>query len=120
MADPISQLPYYREYVDQILRPRVSKMVDDLRAQLSQHIWEALLQRLAQDQGAAVDPQSLDRLRAMLTETLGLKLNVQLAAEFAAAPAPQAAQPSTQNPDVIDRAFPNNPLARAVGGVKRA
>ena len=118
MPDPLTQLPYYREYVEQILRPRVGKMVEDIRGQLAQSVWDALLQRVAHDQGAAPDAPTIERLRSLLTETLGLKLNVQLTAEFAApAPAPAAAP---QANDVVDRQFPNNPLARAVGGVRKA
>ncbi len=116
MADSLSQLPYYREYVDQILRPRVGRMVDELRANLTEHVWAALVERLAMDQGKSPDPQALEKLKAMLTETLGLRLNVQLNAEFAGAP--QA--PAQGGPDVVDRVFPNNPLARAVGGVRAA
>ena len=122
MADSLSSLPYYREYVEQILRPRVGRMVDELRANLTEQVWGALLERLAQDQakGAAPDPQALDKLRAMLTETLGLRLTVQLNAEFAGA-APQSNGPQVNNaPDVVERTFPNNPLARAVGGVRAA
>jgi hypothetical protein len=124
MADSLSSLPYYREYVEQILRPRVGRMVEELRANLTEQVWGALVERLAHDQnkGAAPDPQALDKLKAMLTETLGLRLNVQLNAEFAGA-APQTAAPAApvnNAPDVVERTFPNNPLARAVGGVRAA
>ena len=50
MSDPLSQLPYYKEYVDQILRPRVGRMIDELRTHLTDHVWGALLDRMAQDQ----------------------------------------------------------------------
>jgi hypothetical protein len=112
MPEPLSQLPYYREYVEQILRPRVAAMVEELRAGLGEQVWGLLLERMARDQRGATDAASLEKLRQTLTETLGLKLAVQLAAEFAGAPA--------AGPEVVERSFPNNPLARAVTGVRRA
>src|SRR5215831_11893742 len=107
MPDSLQNLPYYREYLDQILRVRVGRIIDEVRAALTEQVWETLVHRLAQDQKSATsDPQAMEKLRALLTETLGLRLSVQLGAEFAAAPqAPQGA------PEVVDRVMPNNPLA---------
>ncbi len=130
MSDSLNQLPYYREYVEQILRPRVGRMIDELRSQLTEQVWGVLLERMAQDQrpGSPTDAQSIDKLRSLLTETLGLRLNVQLGAEFGtasngtAAPAHNSGagnvNPAANN--VVERTFPNNPLARAVGGVRSA
>jgi hypothetical protein len=66
----------------------------------------------------------------MLESTLRLRLGVQLTADFDGAPAvpgpaPTVVQPGARgegrdNVNVVDRSFPNNPLARAVGGVRRA
>jgi hypothetical protein len=122
MADSLSSLPYYREYVEQILRPRVGRMVEELRANLTEQVWAVLVDKLAHDQGkgGAPDPQALEKLKAMLTETLGLRLNVQLNAEFTGAAPQTNSAPANNAPEVVERTFPNNPLARAVGGVRAA
>jgi len=131
MSERIDQLPYYREYVEQILRPRVTRLIDDVRARLTEQVWAEIVERMAEDQKqGGTDAQSLEKLRALLTDTLGLKVNVQLEAQFgnaqsgnapaAAQPAPAPAAPANNGQDVVDRAFPNNPLARAVGGMRRA
>jgi hypothetical protein len=131
-AGRLDALPYYREYLEQILKPRVASVVEEIRVGLTDQIWAHLLQRIAQDQnpGAAADPQALQQLKNMLEQTLGLHLGVQLIAEFDGTPAvpgptPTAVQPGKgeagrDNVNVVDRTFPNNPLARAVGGVRRA
>ena len=126
MSERIDQLPYYREYVEQILRPRVTRLIDDVRARLTEQVWAEIIERMAEDQKqGGTDAQSLEKLRALLTDTLGLKVNVQLEAQFGNAPAPAQPAPAPAAPvnngsDVVDRAFPNNPLARAVGGMRRA
>jgi hypothetical protein len=133
MSERIDQLPYYREYVEQILRPRVTRLIDDVRARLTEQVWAEIVERMAEDQKqGGTDAQSLEKLRALLTDTLGLKVNVQLEAQFGNAqsetpprqpsrrPRTRRTSPVNNGSDVVDRAFPNNPLARAVGGMRRA
>jgi hypothetical protein len=127
-AARLDQLPYYREYVEQILRPRVFKLIDEVRSRLTDQVWAEIVERMAEDQkqGSGNDPQSIEKLRSLLAETLGLRIAVQLDAQFTgAAPAGQPAAgfgttSASNGQDVVERAFPNNPLARAVGGVRRA
>lgn len=128
----LDHLPYYREYLEQILKPRVASVVEEIRAGLTDQVWAHLLQRIAEDQnpGATPDPQTLQQLKAMLESTLRLHLGVQLTADFDGTPAVPGAAPTPVQPgakgegrdnvNVVDRNFPNNPLARAVGGVRRA
>lgn len=120
----MDQLPYYQEYVEQILKPRVARVVEDVRARLADQVWADLLERIAEDQrpGSAADVQALTKLKTMLEQTLRLRIRVDLAAEFdgAAAPAPEARPvDGRKGAEVVDRAFPNNPLARAVGGLRQ-
>lgn len=122
-------LPYYREYLDQILRPRVVRLIEEVRANLAAHAWNELLERMAEEQnpGASTDPATIQKMRVLLEQTLGLKVGVHMHAEFSDGPtvrpaAAPAAEP-VRRPDqveVVDRgAFPDNPLARAVGGMRR-
>lgn len=120
---PLELLPYYREYLDQILRPRVVRLVEEVRANLATHAWNELLERLAEEQspGASTDNATIVKMRTLLENTLGLKLGVHMHAEFADSPVVKPAD-TVRRPDadVVDRqAFPDNPLARAVGGVRR-
>jgi len=125
---PLDHLPYYREYLDQILRPRVVRLVEEVRANLAAHAWNELLERLAEEQnpGGSTDPVAIQKMRALLEQTLGLKVGVHMHAEFAdggtvrpAAAAPEPAR-RADHAEVIDRGpFLDNPLARAVGGVRR-
>jgi hypothetical protein len=122
-------LPYYREYLDQILRPRVVRLIDEVRAHLAAHAWNELLERMAEEQnpGASTDPVTIQKMRVLLEQTLGLKVGVNMHAEFSDGPTVRPATVASVEPvrradhvDVIDRGtFPDNPLARAVGGVRR-
>lgn len=130
------QLPYYQQYVEQILRPRVMQLLDDVRERLAEHAWQDLLIHVAHDQGdQQPDAESLGRLRAMLESSLGLEIKVQVSIECAepgtggkaAGGANSSGTPvqarridgDRDNVDVVDRSFPDNPLARAVGSMRR-
>lgn len=120
---PLELLPYYREYLDQILRPRVVRLIEEVRANLATHAWNELIERLAEEQspGASTDNATILKMRNLLEGTLGLKLGVHMQAEFADGPAIKPADPLRRPEiEIVDRqAFPDNPLARAVGGVRR-
>jgi len=131
---PLEHLPYYREYLDQILRPRVMRLVDEVRANLGAHVWNELLERMAEEQnpGASTDAATIQKMRVLLEQTLGLKVGVHMQAEFADGAVVRPASPTApahghvdtarrpDHVDVVDRSsFPDNPLARAVGGVRR-
>jgi hypothetical protein len=121
------QLPYYQEYVDQILKPRVLRLLEEVRGRLAEHAWQDLLVHMAHEQGdTEPSPDSLAKLRTMLESTLGLTVHVQLGVEcHGGAPAEAPARrlepsgESRHNVEVVDRNFPDNPLARAVGSVRR-
>lgn len=125
----MEQLPYYQEYVEQILKPRVLRLMEEVRARLSEHAWQDLLVHMAHDQGdTEPNPESLSRLRAMLESALGLQINVEVNLECAGGASAAQDQRSVkrvqpgeqrQNVEVVDRSFPDNPLARAVGSMRR-
>lgn len=122
----LDQIPYYREYLDHILKPRVVRALEDLRARFAEKAWSDLLERMAADQGpgASRDPETLALLRAMLEQGLRLQLNASISASFAAAGETPAqvvngAGADVRAADTVEQGFPDNPLARAVGGVRR-
>jgi len=117
------QIPYYREYLEHILKPRVIRAVEELRQRFTERAWAELVAKMAEDQrpGASADPEALQKLRGMLEQGLRLQLAGALTASFGGAPveaSPNGAE-GRANADVVDPAFPDNPLARAVGGVRR-
>jgi hypothetical protein len=134
----LDQLPYYREYLEHVLKPHVLELVDQVRSSLLEHVWTELVERMAEEQrpGASSDPEAQQQIRSLLQQTLRLQLGAQIVAGFDGAlpaeplPAPDAAPDVITRPipgaemrppvEVVDRGFPNNPLARAVGGIKRA
>jgi hypothetical protein len=114
------QIPYYREYLEHILKPRVIRALEEIRQRFSERAWAELVAKMAEEQrpGASADPESLQKLRGMLEQGLRLQLNAALSASFGGAPAESVAS-NGAGPDVVDQGFPDNPLARAVGGVRR-
>lgn len=138
----LEQLPYYREYVEQILRPRVVRLVEEVRANLGDRVWAELLALMAEDQqpGSSGDQATLESLRSMLEGTLGLRLSVQMNTEFVGgsvesapggggavgsagsggAGAPTANADGRHNVDVVNHKIPDNPLVRSVMGIRKA
>jgi hypothetical protein len=121
-----SQLPYFREYVEQILKPRIGKIIEEVRAGLTDQVWAEVIQRMASEQGGKIDAASMESTRVLLEQGLKLRMSTHVVADFAAAAAPaQAPQPvpvaaePQDTIEVVEGGFPNNPLARAVGGVRR-
>lgn len=119
----MSDIPFYREYLRDVVKPRVEHALRLIESNLSENVWRAVVATLAADQTDGVDPAAL---RALVQDQLGLKLEARLTAEFtnilpqpAAVPAAadgEAGQPADA-PEVITakrRAVTSNPLAQAV------
>lgn len=140
----MNQLPYFRDYVEQILRPRVVRLVEEVRAGLDERVWNDLLTKMAEDQqpGSSSDPATLAGLKQMLQGTLGMSVSVNLQAEFdgqsvnsgggsSSGGASGGGQASgtvhgevvgdgRQNVDVVNHKIPDNPLVRSVLGIRKA
>jgi hypothetical protein len=126
----LDQLPYIREYVEQILRPRVAKVIEDVRASLTEAVWTELLTRIAREQGSAYDAAGLQKLRTIVEQGLNLRLTAHVVASFdgsaGATPASNGHSPEAgrvederENVAVVESGLMNNPLARAMGNVRR-
>ena len=121
------QIPYYREYLEHILKPRVIRAVEEIRSKLTERVWNDLVARMAEEQraGSSEDPEAVGKLRAMIEQGLRLQLATSLTGSFGAAPVEgtvvQPGAPERPQVEVVDQpqGFPDNPLARAVGGVRR-
>jgi hypothetical protein len=128
-AAGLDQLPYIREYVEQILRPRVAKVIEDVRGSLTEAVWAELLNRIAHEQGVSYDAAGLQKLRCIIEQGLNLRLTAHVVANFeGAAPAPAAnghpmdavrIEDERENVAVVESGLMNNPLARAMGNIRR-
>jgi hypothetical protein len=119
------QIPYYREYLEHILKPRVVRALEEIRQRAGERAWAELVAKMAEEQkaGASADPEALQKLRGMLEQGLRLQINAVISASFGGAPveggAPGNGAEGRANAEVVEQGFPDNPLARAVGGVRR-
>lgn len=126
------ELPYFQEYVDHVLKPRVSRLIDRLEPRLAEWAWKYVIDRIVGEQktGVAASP---DAVRALLEEQLGLTITIQVSGAFEREPGEMPASPivvtaETTAPEsplresvqvVTQRRMPDNPLARAVGGMRK-
>ncbi len=130
----MEQLPFFAEYLDHVLKPHVTRAIEEVRPHLTEHVWQAIVLALSRDQ--KIDPNDaagMRRLRTMLEHMLGLRLSVQMDASFerdgqvtmpmnaphvvtmpAARVDPASVRPSADAPGI-----PDNPLARAVSNLRR-
>jgi hypothetical protein len=125
------QLPYFRDYLEQILRPRVAKHLEEIRSALTESVWHELLARMGQEQGISTDAAGMQKLRSMLEEGLNLRLTAHIVGSLegpgvstgnghaAEAGREEATRFSDTREGVVDAGFPNNPLARAVGQIRK-
>lgn len=111
-------LPYFKEYLRHVLRPRVETIIHALNERLSEVAWRELLEAVSRDQSGPV-PVDAASLRALLEEQLGLQLDAQLRGVFAEAALPEPR--SVNGVEVVEdaaaakrRAMTSNPLANAV------
>ena len=96
----LSDLPYLNEYLSSVLRPRVERAIKELRASLTDSAWAELVRLIGQDQPGDVSEESV---RALLTETLGLEISVDVIATFNGEAAQRgSAADSSDATDVID------------------
>lgn len=117
---PGADMPYFREYLRTVLRPRVESLLQALNGRLDDVVWRELLEALSRDQGGAGAMDS-DTLRGLLEEHLGLRLDAQVRGTFAEAALPEPPPAGTRPDDGANdasgarrRAVTVNPLANAV------
>lgn len=84
MTDPTSPqvvLPYWGEYLRQVLRPKVEQMLEEHAENWNEMVWDFMAQTIA-DQQPGGAPASLEQISALLRDELGLRLQVSVSAEF--------------------------------------
>lgn len=113
-----TDLPYFREYLAQVLRPRVETLIQDLNSRLGEVAWRELLEAISRDQSGPV-PVDAATLRSLMEEQLGLRLDAQLRGVFAASALPEprvvnGVEPPEDPAAAKRRAMTGNPLANAV------
>ena len=78
-ANQLSSLPYFREYLDAVLRPRVERALTDIRAQLSESVLNEVVRIISREQSGDVSDEAV---RTLLEQKLGLRLRVEAVAVF--------------------------------------
>ncbi len=86
-ANQLSSLPYFREYLDAVLRPRVERALTEIRAQLSESVLNEVVRIISREQSGDVPD---DAVRTLLEQKLGLQIRVEAVAVFADEPGEQA------------------------------
>lgn len=114
--------PYFDEYLQQVLRPRVENAVEATERMLAEAVWAHVLRLVAAEQkrGGDPSPQAMQAMRSMFESKCGLKLHVTLRASWADQDAPAdnghaAPENGAVSGEVVTRRTPGgNPLANAV------
>lgn len=133
----IAGLPYFDDYLREVLRPRVERIIQRDQASWQEMVWQTVVQQILdeQPQGSHLDTSTVDRI---LREVLGLRIDAIVSASFETPTSGGGAASSAQHADrqnasplappngqagqdavVIDRRGEGNPLLRAVVGPRR-
>jgi len=131
-AKQFDELPYFNEYLQAILRPKIEKTLETMDRLLTEAAWRHIISTVATDQ--RLPPEiATTVIRPLLEQKLGLKMQVKLESQFATPPPVPAPAPGvdlgegvtrTPGPDGVDvmtvRRRPiTNPIANAVANSSR-
>lgn len=128
-------LPYWSDYLKQVLRPRVEAVLQEHMGSWNDVVWEVVSRAVAEDQDGG-QKMSPEQIRHLLQEQLGMQLEVDVGVRFgahaagASGPAGATRADPAAARDVIDPPADSNnvdvrrrvnisPLAKAVGGGRR-
>ncbi len=89
----MEDLPYFQEYLQTILRPRVEKAIESIDRLLTEAAWRHIISTIAADQHLTPETAA-SIVRPLLEQKLGLKLQAKLESQFG------AATPATSGPGV--------------------
>ena len=132
----IAGLPYFEDYLREVLRPRVERIIQRDQASWQDMVWQAVVRQMLSEQpaGSHLDAETIERI---LREVLGLRIDANVTASFDGqvvgdhdAPANDRAGLAMTSPArqetaagqdgmVVDRRNEGNPLLRAVVGPRR-
>jgi len=134
-------LPYWSEYLQQVLRPRVESVLREHMGTWNDLVWDVVARAVVEDQDGS-HKMTAEQIRSLLQDQLGMQLEVDVSVRFGggsatggaspgagAAAAPEAGASRVEaggHRDVIDpgehdvrRRVNISPLAKAVGGMRR-
>jgi len=74
-------MPYWGEYLRQVLRPKVEKVLEEHADNWNEMVWELMAKTIA-DQQPGGAPASIEQISTLLRDELGLQLQVSVSAEF--------------------------------------
>jgi hypothetical protein len=103
----LNDLPYAREYIRDILRPRVEKAIQTVDRSMTESVWQHVVRMLVAEQPSG-DAQSPAMIRKLLEDSLGLKMTATLAVSI-----DDPIGAATDHPEVVVRSK-SLPLVGAV------
>lgn len=119
-AEQYDEIPYFEEYFQQVLRPRVERAVAATQQAMQDAVWAHVLRLVAAEgrRGGDTSPEGLQSLRMLLEQRCGLRLTVGVHAAWGGVggkPAGNGASGAVSG-EVVNRRPPAsaNPLANAV------
>ena len=121
------ELPYFQEYLQAILRPKIEKTMETLDRLLTEAAWRHIIATVAAEQHLSAEVASTV-IRPLLEQKLGLKIQVKLESQFANSPpsltgdvGDGVAKPVGTDAEVLTvrRRPMNNPIANAVASNPR-
>jgi hypothetical protein len=95
-APAFDELPYLEEYLRQVLRPRVERVLHAAERSITESIWRQVVKVLAAEQPSPTEATG-PAIRHLLEERLGLKIQASLSHTFAAEE-PAAAEKPRETP----------------------
>lgn len=77
-------LPYFQDYLQNVLRPRVERAIETVNKSLTEAAWRQVIAEVAAEQPGTTEAATA-LLRPLLESKLGLKIEARLASQFGAA-----------------------------------
>ena len=125
----IDDLPYFQDYLQNVLRPKVERSIESLDRLLTEAAWRHIVASVASEQHGAPEGAA-SAIRPLLEQKLGLRISVKLDSQFGASVPTSASvdlgegvsrTPGQEGVDVmtVRRRPINNPIANAVASNPR-
>jgi hypothetical protein len=90
-------LPYFQDYLANVLRPRVERAIEKVNKSLTEAAWKQVIAEVASDQPEMTE-MAAAMLKPLLEGKLGLKIEATLSSQFGVA---KVAEPSMQVPSAM-------------------
>lgn len=94
-------LPYFQDYLKNVLRPRVERAIETVNKTLTETVWKQVIAEVAADQ-PGMSEMSAALLKPLLEGKLGLKMQALLSSEFGVSKSSEASPAQAAPAPAID------------------